>query len=188
MLTYDTLIDRLTQWADATPDIRAALILGSRARIDHPADEWSDLDVLVFAHHPEQFIQSAEWATALAPAWLTFIERTGDGQSWERRTLYASGLDVDVALEPVEALDSLQQRLPPAVADILRRGVKILVDKDGHLARLQSLPLPQRPLSEKPSQQVFIMPPATSGTTPFGAQSTCAAASCGGQRGAWICT
>jgi hypothetical protein len=27
-----------------TDDIRAAFIIGSRARADHPADEWSDLD------------------------------------------------------------------------------------------------------------------------------------------------
>jgi predicted nucleotidyltransferase len=29
--------------------IRAAVVIGSRARVDHPADEWSDLDVLIFA-------------------------------------------------------------------------------------------------------------------------------------------
>jgi len=100
MLTFADLTERITAWADSHPDVRAALILGSRARLDHPADEWSDLDVLVFAHQPDQFIQSSEWVTTLGPVWLTFIERTGDGQSWERRTLFAGGLDVDLAFTP----------------------------------------------------------------------------------------
>jgi hypothetical protein len=48
MLTYDDLINRYTAWAEASDDVRAALILGSRTHIDHPADEWSDLDILTF--------------------------------------------------------------------------------------------------------------------------------------------
>lgn len=155
-LTYDDLIERYTAWAEAAEDVRAALILGSRARSDHPADEWADLDFLVFARNPEQFIQSAEWATDIAPAWLSFVERTGDGKSWERRTLYAGGLDVDVALDPVEWLHGIvQQDLPPDIVDIIRRGVRILVDKDGFLAQLKDKPLPETTLFKKPSEAEF---------------------------------
>ena len=156
MLTYADLIERLTAWAESTPDVRAALIIGSRARTDHPADEWSDLDLLVFARGPEQFIRSAEWATGIAPTWLTFVERIGDGKTWERRTLYEGGMDVDVALSPVEWLDGiLQQGIPPDVGDIIRRGVKILVDKDGKLAQILRLPLPATTLFQKPTEQEF---------------------------------
>jgi len=156
MLTFADLTERITAWADSHPDVRAALILGSRARLDHPADEWSDLDVLVFAHQPDQFIRSSEWVTALGPVWLTFIERTGDGQSWERRTLFAGGLDVDLAFNPAEYLEGSQQQIPPDMADIIRRGVKVLVDKDGNLARILTMPLPSATLFEKPSEQAFI--------------------------------
>ena len=61
MLNYDVLIQRIINWAESNPYVRAALILGSRARTDHPADEWSDLDVLVFASNPDQFIHSSDW-------------------------------------------------------------------------------------------------------------------------------
>ena len=156
MLTYDDLIERYINWAESTPDVRAALILGSRARTDHPADEWSDLDLLVFCRDPQRFIQSSEWATSIAPAWLSFIERTGDGSSWERRTLYAGGLDVDVALNPVAWLEAmLEQDLSPEVADILRRGVRVLVDKDGLCARLQEKPLPAATLFQQPTELEF---------------------------------
>ena len=157
MLTYADLIEHYTAWAEATDDVRAALILGSRARTDHPADEWSDLDILVFARNPEQFIQSAEWATSLAPAWLSFIERTGDGKSWERRTLYVDGLDVDVALDPAEWLQGfLGQELPADAVDTLRRGVRVLVDKDGVLTGLQQRSLPEVTLFNKPAEAEFL--------------------------------
>jgi aminoglycoside 6-adenylyltransferase len=156
MLNYEYLIEQLTNWADATQDIRAALILGSRARSDHPADEWSDLDVLVFARNPDQFIQSGTWAKDIAPTWLTFVERTADGRSWERRTLYEGGLDVDVALNPVELLDGILQTIPPDVTDIIRRGVKVLVDKDGQLAQIQKIQLPDTTLFQKPTEKQFV--------------------------------
>ncbi len=155
MLTYVDLIERHTRWAEAEPDIRAALVLGSRARRDHPADEWSDLDVLVFTRDPGKLIRSGAWATALAPAWLTFIERTGDGSSWERRTLYQGGLDVDVAIDPVESLDGILKEIPPEVADIIRRGVKVLVDKDGKLGQLEGMALPETGLFRKPTAEEF---------------------------------
>jgi aminoglycoside 6-adenylyltransferase len=155
MLTYDDLTERITAWAASTSDVRAAFVLGSRARLDHPADEWSDLDVLVFAHNLEQFIQSSAWATAIAPTWLTFVERTGDGQSWERRTLYAGGLDVDIAFNPPEWLDSMLHNMPPAYVDIIRRGVRVLVDKDGRLSQILSLPLPEISMFKKPTGQEF---------------------------------
>jgi aminoglycoside 6-adenylyltransferase len=157
MLTYDDLILRYTGWAEAEPNVRAALILGSRARTDHPADEWADLDILAFAQDLDRFLQSADWATSLAPACLSFIERTGDGKSWERRTLYEGGLDVDVAFFPVELIQGiLQQGLPPDIADVIRRGVRVLVDKDGMLAKLQEMPLPEATLFQKPTQAEFI--------------------------------
>lgn len=157
MLTYDELIERHTAWAANTPDVQAALILGSRARKDHPADEWSDLDLLVFARNPDQFIDSEEWVENIAPVCLTFTERTGDGRTWERRTLYNGGLDVDVAFNPVEWLDGiLQGGIPPELADIIRRGVNVLVDKEGKLEGILNLPLPSEVLFNKPAREEFV--------------------------------
>jgi hypothetical protein len=33
--------------------IRAVGLVGSRARLDHPADEWSDLDLVLVATDPQ---------------------------------------------------------------------------------------------------------------------------------------
>ncbi len=155
-LTYDILIDRITDWAAHTPDVRGAFILGSRARTDHPADEWSDLDVLVFARNYEQFIEYQGWLADIGPYWLTFIERTGNGQSWERRTLFEGGPDVDLAFFPAESLDEIARRIPPDVADVLRRGVRILIDKDGKLEQISRMPLPEASLFQKPGEREFV--------------------------------
>jgi len=54
-IAYEQLIDRFVRWAHTDDNLRAAGIVGSRARIDHPADGWSDLDVLLVATDPRPY-------------------------------------------------------------------------------------------------------------------------------------
>ncbi len=70
--------------------------------------------------------------------------------------LYEGGLDVDVAINPEEWLDEILQGIPPDVGDIIRRGVKVLVDKDGKLARIMKMPLPAEGIYQKPDQAKFV--------------------------------
>ena len=35
-------------WAQTQPDVRAAFVVGSQARRDHPCDRWSDVDIILF--------------------------------------------------------------------------------------------------------------------------------------------
>ena len=44
----EQLEDRFVTWAKGRPDIRAAIVIGSRARRERPADAWSDLDIVFF--------------------------------------------------------------------------------------------------------------------------------------------
>ena len=153
---YSDLLDHFTAWAATQSDIRAALVIGSRARADHPADEWSDLDIIVFTREPDRFIASADWVRQVGEPVLTFVERTpGDG--WERRVLFAGGLDVDFAINPAQWLEHLSaDRLPPDTIDLLRRGTRAVVDKDGHLANLAQQPLPARVPFQPPGEAAFL--------------------------------
>lgn len=54
---YQPLMREFVQWPREQDSIGATVITGSRARTDHPEDEWSDLDVLVFARDPEPSIR-----------------------------------------------------------------------------------------------------------------------------------
>ena len=45
----EQLLRRFLEWADAQEDIGAVALVGSAARADHPADAWSDYDLVVAA-------------------------------------------------------------------------------------------------------------------------------------------
>lgn len=137
-LSYETILDRFLDWAEGREDIQAVLLLGSRAREDRPADAWSDLDLLVFATNPDRYLRDVEWVECLGDPWLTFVEPMPRSPGQERRVLFAGGLDVDfafitpeVAAEMAAALD--EGELPADVAEVFRRGIRVLLDRKGDL-------------------------------------------------------
>jgi aminoglycoside 6-adenylyltransferase len=153
---YEQLIDQFVQWADTEANIRAAIIIGSRARDDHPADEWSDLDVLIFANDPDPYWKTSDWLQNIGNLWLTFVEPTPDGRGFERRVLFEGGLDVDFAPNTVAELQGmLDQGFPPDVADIVHRGVRIILDKDGLIERTQGIKI-DPPTYKHPSEGEFL--------------------------------
>ncbi|MBU0492191.1 MAG: aminoglycoside 6-adenylyltransferase [Chloroflexi bacterium] len=153
---YERLIERFVTWAQEQDDIRAAVVIGSRARTDHPADEWADLDVLVGITDPQRFLATPDWVAHVAPYWLTFTEPTGTGEGMERRVLFEGGLDVDFALVPADVVGQMVEAGPhPDVADIVRRGVRIVLDKDDLLVQLVA-GAPEPPLPQPPTQAEFL--------------------------------
>lgn len=126
-----TLTDRITQWGKKQDDIRAVILLGSRAREDHPADEWSDWDVLVICVDPEPYLISPKWLEAIAPVWLTFLESMAVGNLTERRVLFEEGADADFTFISVTFATHLAQNgFPEDIKEVVRRGIKVLVDKE----------------------------------------------------------
>jgi aminoglycoside 6-adenylyltransferase len=81
---------------------------------------------------------------------ITFLEPTPVGGVLERRVLFADGADVDFSVAPAELLEE-PDRFVGAAADVLGRGVRVLVDTDGALDSLLSRVPPRRP-PEPPSQ------------------------------------
>jgi aminoglycoside 6-adenylyltransferase len=128
MNSYDIIINKLVEWATRHEDIRALVLIGSRARSSDPADKWSDLDVLVIAQDISVYVQTADWICAFGTPLLTFTETAFDG-SVERRVLYEGFMDVDFALSDP---DGFRRELAlDAVRAIFRRGYRVLLDKDG---------------------------------------------------------
>jgi aminoglycoside 6-adenylyltransferase len=153
-VSFEEIERRFTAWAEARPDIRAACVLGSRARSDRPADEWSDLDVVVFADDADLLLRSTDWIREMGEPVITFVEPTAAGDGLERRVLYEGGLDVDYSIFPTERLEALGGDELAEVEDIVARGMRILLDRDGGLARLARL-TPARPEPAAPSQEQF---------------------------------
>ncbi|MBN2499677.1 MAG: aminoglycoside 6-adenylyltransferase [Anaerolineales bacterium] len=131
-IAYDRLIARFVKWAEKEENIRAAFVIGSRARVDdHPADEWSDLDVIVLVEDHRVLIDDPGWLHQIGNPRITFVERTPDGEAYELRVLFDGGLDVDFAPDPiVEFRRMLKEGFTPLYQDLMGRGVRFLVDKD----------------------------------------------------------
>jgi len=155
-IAYEQLIDRFIRWAQTEDNIRAALVIGSRARTDHPADEWSDLDVIILADDPEPYWATADWLHNVGVPWLTFVEPLHDGRGFERRVLFEGGLDVDFVPSPITFFRQMMDTgLLPDVADLLHRGVRFLVDKEGFAERLAEIPLTLSPY-QPPTEAEFL--------------------------------
>jgi aminoglycoside 6-adenylyltransferase len=148
---FEQFINRFTQWAEKRDDIRGAYILGSRARKETPADEWSDLDLPIITSDPDRYISDTEWLNDLGKYYLTFLEKTGTGNEIERRVLFDGGLDVDFPIIPHDLLKN--HTLSPVDIIMLNRGYRILVDKDKELAAIvRDLPEPPEPAHPTPDE------------------------------------
>lgn len=134
---YNKLINSFMSWANKNDDIRAAVIVGSRARINEPADEWADLDVTIFSTIPEKYLDSTDWLKNMGNYWITFIEDDALGLTKERRVLYEGGLDVDYVFYPDSVIDDLFEN--PEVNGIIARGLRVLIDKDNKFVKLDKL-------------------------------------------------
>jgi len=152
---YEALIERIKDWAESQQDIRAVLIQGSYARQENPADEWSDLDLTIVSTTPDIYI-STEWLQYLGKYWLTFVEKTSDGNEMERRVLFEDGLDVDFA---VYSNTTIQQMIVHGVPEhakyTLSRGIRNLVHKDGIINQIVGIKIEKEEV-EPPSQQEYL--------------------------------
>jgi len=153
---YEQVIERFRTWAEQEPDIRAAIIIGSRARIDRPADQWSDLDLVFITTHPARYLQEVDWLHHIGEPWLTFLERTAVGDGMERRVLFEGGLDVDFIPLALEAAQHIEQvGWPPEIAGVVRRGMRVVLDKDGLAHQLSQVPV-EPPDPHPPAQHEVL--------------------------------
>src|SRR5919106_6612819 len=126
MPDHEQFIERVCVWAESRPDVGAALLVGSAARSATPADEWSDVDVVLFVADPAPYLQDASWLDGFGSPLLTFVEPTAVGGSLERRVLFEDGFEVDFSLFPVAAVQRLGS--DAGADETLRRGYRVLVD------------------------------------------------------------
>jgi aminoglycoside 6-adenylyltransferase len=153
---YDRLIERIIAWAEGEDNLRAVMMIGSQARKDHPADEWSDLDLILAAKDLRPLLESGEWLHHIGTVWITFVEPTPDG-GFERRALFEGGLDVDFAPVAAERFhDGSNRPPPPLLADIVRRGFRFLVDKDGFSPAIRAMAKTPPPSATRPPESEFL--------------------------------
>ena len=128
--------------------------MGSRSRDDHPADEWSDLDIILYADNSDFYLHNIDWLKSLGKIWVTFIYETSGGEP-ERLTLFEGGYQVDIVFLTSDRLHQLvKDGITP---DNFRRGARVLVDKDnvsGYIVPSEFKLVPTSPIDESTFVQV----------------------------------
>ena len=126
-MNYDSLEKQICTWARKRDDVLALVVIGSRARQDHPADEWSDLDLMLFVTDPQVYAADGTWISQFGEIWLQTHKITGLGDP-EWLVLFAGGLKVDFLL--VSGADNHNETLfGTKYLFVTRRGVRVLLDK-----------------------------------------------------------
>ena len=159
---YDILIERFVEWAEPRSDIRAAVIIGSRARSNKPADEWADLDTVVITTNPEYYVSTADWIERMGKPLLTFIEPTATGDEKERRVLYDGMLDVDFAILPFDKVrlilsEKESSQLAAPLSNAFGRGMRVLMDKDNLLSDIKRILPPSAKASPEMTTQTEFL-------------------------------
>jgi aminoglycoside 6-adenylyltransferase len=174
---YENLLKQYVLWAANREDIRAVMVVGSRARRDHPADAWADLDIISFSRTPQKYFADTGWMAQFGTVWARASQHTAGGDP-EWLVSYAGGLDVDFvfddsrkiaqqtrALGWLKRLPALARLIPSKTtaqmqhgramaAAVFARGVRIELDKDDLLRQLTGLIGPPPPF-HPPSQEDF---------------------------------
>lgn len=136
----DLLAAAVADWAREREDVKGALLVGSQARTEAPADRWSDLDIVLFVDDPQRLADDESWVATFGSPVLTFLEATGFGSRVERRVLYETGEDVDFPL--LEASARRELGSSPEARALLARGYRVLHDELGLAEELAELPPP----------------------------------------------
>lgn len=124
---YKKLEQNFIAWAESKEDIRAAFIVGSRARANHPADEWSDMDIIFFTSHQKYYLENNSWLHNIGDISTSFVSTTAGGDS-EYLTLFEGVWQVDFVIHSTDELTHIVKNR--TIPKNFYRGVKVIVDKD----------------------------------------------------------
>ncbi len=146
------LEEKIVSWGRSQASIRAILVVGSRARQDHPGDEWADLDLMVFAADFTDYLACGDWLNEIGVVWVCIPSQTSNGDP-ERLVLFEDAKKVDFVFYPADELKRLARS--KALPEVYQRGYSILIDKDGWAAQMPGPPNAPPP-SKLPSKDDFL--------------------------------
>jgi len=148
---YQKLVSNIIAWGEICSRLYAAVIIGSHARSDHQADEYSDLDIIMIVDEPDYFLSSDQWLNDIGEYHISFVENTIGGEK-ERRVLFELSLDVDFIILPQSSIKALTSE---EGATILGNGFCVIIDKIG-LQDIITPPSQTKQTAILPTEQEFI--------------------------------
>jgi aminoglycoside 6-adenylyltransferase len=140
MITHEHIIQRLVQWADNQPSVRAVVLTSSRAIPHAQIDAFSDYDVILALTDVQPFFENRGWLEAFGPLLALYRDPLTPERGFHRSALvtqYEDSLKIDFSLWPVGLLKQIASE--PQLPREFDAGYHVLLDKD-HLT--DTLPPP----------------------------------------------
>ncbi len=132
---YHASVEKIQRWSQQSPNIHAAVLLGSQVRKEFAGDEWSDLDVLLLVDDPQALLRDDAWLNFLGESICIIVEETP--LDWIRltwsvkRVLFTDNRTIDFSIMPYTRLDDVLAMN----AEIHANGYRVLYDaQDGLVA------------------------------------------------------
>jgi aminoglycoside 6-adenylyltransferase len=127
---YDETVVKIIAWSQQDGNVEGAIVIGSQVRDELPADEWSDLDVMVLANDPYLLLDEATWMDSFGTPVCVFVEVTElRFASWNwcvKRALYDDHRAVDFSILPYDKLDEVLS----VNKGIMSKGYRVLYDSN----------------------------------------------------------
>lgn len=130
---YHQVEMRFIEWGQKQPDIHVAYVAGSRARANHGADEYSDLDIQMYVDDPKRYLNTSEWLGNFG-ALNTAVPFQNGGGGLEWLSLFEGGYQVDFVIGSLADYQAELAKNEPL--DWFRRGARVLFDKTGGAQQL----------------------------------------------------
>lgn len=130
------LFNKIKNWLANKSDIKAAILVGSDARIDHPSDKYSDYDIEIYTDEFENYARDEKWLGEFGKIWVNVRDKTDEGFP-TRLVIYEKSIKVDFSLRPVSYLTKLIKTgfLP----NYYQLGYEFLTDRDSYKETFMAL-------------------------------------------------
>src|SRR5262245_7395436 len=106
----DEVVERIVQWAEREPLVRAVLLTSSRAIPHAHTDAFSDYDVILVLRDIQPFFADRIWLETFGPVLALYRDPLISERGLQRSayvTQYENGLKIDFNLWPVELLQQI---------------------------------------------------------------------------------
>lgn len=120
-------IEDFMRWSKKRKDIRAVALVGSYAR--EAATESSDVDLVIIAEKPQEYITNTEWIRVFGKAIAQKVEDYGKLTSL--RVWYESGLEIEYGFT---TRDWAKTPLDKGTKQVIDDGMRVLFEKEALLS------------------------------------------------------
>ncbi|RBL88156.1 aminoglycoside 6-adenylyltransferase [Chitinophaga flava] len=154
----EEIVNRITQWGTATKDVSCIVVAGSHARKNHPPDEFSDIDIVIFSSNVRFYERNFDWIHEIGEPVLFFNDQLSRNITG-RKVYFSNGVGLDIFFLDERAIfwsyqyakasekkwlfallpGPLKKMMQGAVrffTEYIRRGFYCMVDKGRYGARL----------------------------------------------------